>query len=79
MDFRSDELGEVLRIQKIEKLKRRKWVLLSFNSSIYQLLLIKEFFQTTPRPWQFLNFLPLPQGQGSLRPGSFSLTTGWGA
>ena len=20
------------------------------------------------RPWQFLNFLPLPQGQGSLRP-----------
>ena len=19
-------------------------------------------------PWQFLNFLPLPQGQGSLRP-----------
>ena len=23
-----------------------------------------------PRPWQFLNFLPLPQGQGSLRPGS---------
>ena len=30
-----------------------------------------------PRPWQFLNFLPLPQGQGSLRPGSFSATMGW--
>ena len=26
----------------------------------------------TPRPWQFLYFLPLPQGHGSLRP-----TLGW--
>ena len=29
-----------------------------------------------PLPWQFLNFLPLPQGHGSLRPGSLSLTSG---
>ncbi|CAI8893031.1 hypothetical protein EMIT0P2_30392 [Pseudomonas sp. IT-P2] len=28
-------------------------------------------------PWHFLNFLPLPQGQGSLRPTSFrALRTG---
>src|SRR2546427_13145945 len=25
-------------------------------------------------PWHFLNFLPLPQGQGSLRPGCSPLT-----
>ena len=28
------------------------------------------------RPWQFLNFLPLPQGQGSLRPTVFSTRIG---
>src|SRR5690606_35553202 len=27
-------------------------------------------------PWQFLNFLPLPHGQSSLRPTSMSLRTG---
>lgn len=27
-------------------------------------------------PWQFLNFFPLPQGHGSLRPGSFSAVMG---
>ena len=26
------------------------------------------FIYTNPRPWQFLYFLPLPQGHGSLRP-----------
>ena len=31
---------------------------------------------TKPLPWQFLNFLPLPQGQGSLRLGIFSRTMG---
>ena len=31
---------------------------------------------TSPRPWQFLNFLPLPHGHGSLRPGNLSLTIG---
>ena len=30
------------------------------------------------RPWQFLYFLPLPQGQGSLRPTFFSTCTGEG-
>ena len=29
------------------------------------------------RPWQFLYFLPLPQGQGSLRPTFFSTRMGW--
>ena len=27
-------------------------------------------------PWHCLNFLPLPQGQGSLRPGKFSRRMG---
>ena len=31
----------------------------------------------SPLPWQSLNFLPLPQGQGSLRPGALSFTMGW--
>ncbi len=31
------------------------------------------------RPWQYLNFLPLPQSQGSFRPGVFSTRIGsWG-
>ena len=29
-----------------------------------------------PCPWQFLYFLPLPQGHGSLRPTRFSARTG---
>ena len=32
----------------------------------------------SPLPWQFLYFLPDPQGQGSLRPTFFSTCTGMG-
>ena len=31
---------------------------------------------TIPLPWQSLNFRPLPQGQGSLRRGILSFTSG---
>ena len=38
----------------------------------------EEFFRPKHQaPWHFLNFLPLPHGQGSLRPTSFrALRTG---
>ena len=57
----------------------------SFNISIFQFFNLQfSIFQfsifnlphTIPLPWQFLNFLPLPHGHGSLRPGSLSLTRG---
>ena len=40
---------------------------------------IKDCFlisHTSPLPWQFLNFLPLPHGHGSFLPGILSLTIG---
>src|SRR5574344_740592 len=39
-------------------------------------VLLSLFGYTSPLPWQFLYFLPLPQGHGSLRPTCFSTLTG---
>lgn len=63
----------------VESIKKKKNVIprvhtrrMTFSNFIY--FSVKTY--TLSRPWQFLYFKPLPQGQGSLRPTVFSARYG---
>jgi hypothetical protein len=64
---------------KTQMLRRNIWVLL-FASCYLALAICFLLFASryASLPWQFLNFLPLPQGQGSFRPILGSTFTGCG-
>ena len=60
----------------------RRSILCQYLAAIHQTIKVKfirDAYSTPPsiRPWQFLYFLPEPQGHGSLRPTFFSTRIGW--